>query len=97
MDGELDVVVVEPAAWNDGDAVETRDAGLREERGQDVADDTPNSVRSEDLKTGHCQALAHEMNKRARARAAHIEGIVVASEELQLRGEVAQRACHEAK
>ena len=58
MDGELDVVVVEPAAWDDGDAVETRHAGLREERGQDVADDTPNSVRSEDLKRG--QALAHE-------------------------------------
>ena len=37
------------------------------------------------------------MNKRGTARAAHIEGIVVASEELQLRGEVAQRARHEAE
>lgn len=49
MDGELDIVVVKPASWNSGDAIETRNTGLSEKRGQDVTDDTSNGVRSKDL------------------------------------------------
>ena len=49
MVAELDVVVVEPAAGDDGEAVEAGDACLRKERGQDVADDAANRVRGEDL------------------------------------------------
>ena len=46
---ELDVVVVEPAAGNDGEAVEPSHARLREEAREHVADHTANAVRGEDL------------------------------------------------
>ena len=47
---ELDVVVVEPATGDGGKAaVEAGDARLGEETGEDVADDTTNRVRCEDL------------------------------------------------
>lgn len=50
--GELDVVVVEPAAWDDGDVVEPGDGGLCEEACEEVADDSANGVRGEDLLEG---------------------------------------------
>ena len=47
---ELDVVVVKPAARDGREVtVECDDARLREERGEDVADDTANRVRRKDL------------------------------------------------
>ena len=47
---ELDVVVVEPAAGNGRAAVEARDAGLGEEACEDVADESADGVRGEDLR-----------------------------------------------
>ena len=47
--GKLDVMLVQPTTGNDGDPVESSDAGLREEAGEEVSNDTANSVRSEDL------------------------------------------------
>ena len=46
---ELDVVVVEPAAGNDGEAVEPSHARLREEAREHVADHTANAMRGKDL------------------------------------------------
>lgn len=48
--GKLNVVVVEPAAVNHGDAVETSNAGLREQASEQVADNTADSMRREDLR-----------------------------------------------
>ena len=46
---ELDVVVVEPAAVDFGDSVEAGHALLCEEAGEQVADDTADSMGGEDL------------------------------------------------
>lgn len=46
---KLDVVVVDPASGNVGDAVEPSHTLLREESGQDVADDAADSMRRKDL------------------------------------------------
>ena len=46
---ELDVVVVEPAAGDDREAVEPSHARLREEAREHVADHTANAMRGEDL------------------------------------------------
>jgi hypothetical protein len=48
--GELDVVVVEPAAGDDGRTVVVRHRGLCEETGEEVANDATNSVRRKDLR-----------------------------------------------
>lgn len=46
---ELDPVVVKPTAWNDGEAVETSYAGLSEQGGEDVTNNTANGMGSKDL------------------------------------------------
>lgn len=45
---ELNVVVVDPASWN-FEAIEGGDARLGEQGGEEVANDTTDTVRSEDL------------------------------------------------
>ena len=49
---ELDVVAVEPAARDEGEAVEACDAGLGEETGEEVADYAADGVGGEDLYEG---------------------------------------------
>lgn len=46
---ELDVVVIDPAAGDDG-AVETGDGGLGKDTAQKVTNDTTDAVRREDLR-----------------------------------------------
>lgn len=46
---QLDPVTVQPATCDDSNSVEAGDASLGKEGGQDIADDTANSMRSEDL------------------------------------------------
>ena len=48
---ELDPVMVEPAAVNHGNTVEAGNRRLREESGKDVADDSADSVDSEDIES----------------------------------------------
>ena len=47
--GKLDVMLVQPTTRNDGNSVESSDAGLRKDAREEVSDDTADSVRSEDL------------------------------------------------
>lgn len=62
---ELDVVVVEPAAGDLSDTIEARDALLREQAGEQVADDAADGVRRKDLKqTDGCE---HGARKRTDA------------------------------
>jgi hypothetical protein len=81
---ELDPVVVEPPARNGGDTVVGGDAVLREEAGEEVAHNTANGVRREDL------YMAISIGRFSR-RSTYIETIVVTEEELELRSEVANR------
>jgi hypothetical protein len=49
MPCELDPVTVKPATSDDGEAIEASDALLREQRGEDVANNTTNCVGCKDL------------------------------------------------
>jgi hypothetical protein len=49
LDAELTVVVVEPASRNHSDAISASNACLSEETSKDVANNTANGVRCEDL------------------------------------------------
>lgn len=45
---QLDVVVIDPATWDDG-SIQSSNGGLGEEAGEEVTNDTTNSVRGKDL------------------------------------------------
>ena len=47
--GKLDVMLVQPTPGDEGDPIESSDAGLREEASEEVTNNTANSVRSEYL------------------------------------------------
>jgi len=49
LDAELTVVVVKPAARNHSDAIGTSNACLSKETSKDVANNTTNGMRREDL------------------------------------------------
>jgi hypothetical protein len=49
---KLDVVVVEPASRDLGEAVEASNASLGEEASEEVTNDTADTVSSEDLRKG---------------------------------------------
>lgn len=90
---ELDVVVVEPAAVDDGEAVEARHALLREQTGEQVADDAADSMRRKDLRAEiQCERTVAER----KCQHTHIETVVVVEQELELRGKVADGARHNA-
>ena len=89
---ELDVVVVEPSTRDYGDAVKACNAALGKEAGENVADDAADSMGGKDLTKHVCCEL---MAQKRRRQHTHIETVVVAEQELELRGEVAHSACHE--
>ncbi len=87
-------MVVEPAAGDLGEPVEPGNARLREEAGEHVADDAAHSVRGEDLRRDRTE-LASEVCRDDTGT--HIKTVVVAEDELELCGEIAERAGHEAE
>jgi hypothetical protein len=73
--GKLDVMLVQPTTGNDGDPVESSDAGPREEAGEEFSDNTDNSIRNEDLNLSEQQESLEKKN-------AYIKGIIITKEEL---------------
>lgn len=52
---DLDEVPVDPAAGNDGYAIEVSDVVSGEDTGEEVPDDASNAMDAEDVETGGCQ------------------------------------------
>ena len=57
-------MLVQPTPGDDGDPVESSDAGLREEASEEVTNNTANSVRSKDLDPNEQQESLERKNGR---------------------------------
>ena len=64
-------MVVEPAAGDDGDAVEAGDARLREQAREHVPDDAPDRVRREDVQAVVVPEVELELRREVAHRARH--------------------------
>jgi hypothetical protein len=71
--GKLDVMLVQPTTGDDGDPIESSDAGLCKEAGKQVSNDTANSVRSKDLDPSE-QQESLKKGKRLRRGHHHTQG-----------------------
>ena len=77
MPRKLDVVPVEPSTGDHGESIEASNTLLREKCGQQVANDSTDSMRCEDLA---CQPTSGTYTITTKAKT-NIEGIIVSSEE----------------